>query len=207
MTNQPGSGNDSESYSTSFSMRRFTVTGNYTQANGKSILTSAGLVPLPPTPGVPVSDLIIFGGDSYGGGISANAAAPSDALGNLQPGPQQYAQQRDEFAQQYRDLQRPNAVPSQENWSAGRIHQVYSGHQCRWRSAGNREFVFHWSVEMVRFLLSGRRRSMVRKRLDRCRSGRVAGRAGRSRQAAQEQRSRQPAPPELLLDGGRKLTL
>jgi hypothetical protein len=71
LTNQPGSSNDSKSYSTSFSMRRFTVTGNYTQATGNSILTTAGLVPLPPTPGVPESDLITFAGDSYGGGISA----------------------------------------------------------------------------------------------------------------------------------------
>jgi hypothetical protein len=71
LTNQPGSNNDSKSYSTSFSMRRFTLTGNYTQASGNSILTNAGLVPLPPTPGVPASDLIIYNGDSYGGGLSA----------------------------------------------------------------------------------------------------------------------------------------
>ncbi len=71
LTNQPGTNNDSKSYSTSFSTRRFTLTGNYTRASGNSILTSAGLVPLPPTPGVPESDLITFAGDSYGGGISA----------------------------------------------------------------------------------------------------------------------------------------
>ena len=71
LTNQPGSENHSESYSTSFSSRRFTVTGNYTQSNGDSILTSAGLVPLPPTPGVPASSLILYNGDSYGGGITA----------------------------------------------------------------------------------------------------------------------------------------
>lgn len=71
MTNQPGSTNHSESYSTSVSSRRFTLTGNYTKASGQSILTSGGLVPLPPTPGVPASDLILFSGDSYGGGISA----------------------------------------------------------------------------------------------------------------------------------------
>jgi len=71
LTNQPGSVSDSKSYSTSFSMRRFTVTGNYTQSSGTSVLTNAGLVPLPPTPGVPESDLILFGGSSYGGGMSA----------------------------------------------------------------------------------------------------------------------------------------
>jgi len=70
-TDQAGSGNHSQSYSTSFSMRRFTVTGNYTQANGDSILTSTGLVTIPPTAGVPLSNLIVYGGNSYGGGISA----------------------------------------------------------------------------------------------------------------------------------------
>lgn len=89
LTNQPGSASDSKSYSTSFSMRRFTVTGNFTQANGNSILTNAGLVPLPPTPGVPASDLIMYGGSSYGGGISATplrrltlSASYSRALSN-----------------------------------------------------------------------------------------------------------------------------
>ena len=71
LTNQAGTDNHSESYSTSISSRRFTVTGNYTKANGQSILTSAGLVSLPPTPGMPASNLILFNGDSYGGGFSA----------------------------------------------------------------------------------------------------------------------------------------
>jgi len=70
-TQQPGSGNHSQSYSTSLSLPRFTVTGNYTQANGDSILTSTGLVTIPPTPGVPLTNLIVYGGNSYGGGISA----------------------------------------------------------------------------------------------------------------------------------------
>ncbi len=71
LTNQQGTDNHSDGYSTSMSSRRFTVTGNYTKATGESILTSAGLVELPPTPGVPASNLILFNGDSYGGGISA----------------------------------------------------------------------------------------------------------------------------------------
>ena len=71
LTNQPGSNNHTESYSTSLSSRRFTLTGNYSQSTGLSILTSAGLVPLPPTPGVPESNLIVFDGKSYGGSASA----------------------------------------------------------------------------------------------------------------------------------------
>jgi hypothetical protein len=71
LTNQPGTANHTEGYSTSFSMRRFTLTGNYTQASGQSVLTSGGLVPLPPTPGVPTDNLIVYDGSSYGGGITA----------------------------------------------------------------------------------------------------------------------------------------
>ena len=70
LTNQPGTVNHTEGYSTSFSMRRFTLTGNYSQASGNSVLTNNGPVPLPPTPGVPVDNVIVFSGSSYGGGIS-----------------------------------------------------------------------------------------------------------------------------------------
>jgi hypothetical protein len=71
LTQQPGDGSNSRGYSTSLSSRLFTVTGNYTRSAGESILTSAGLVLLPPTPGVPASNLILYNGDSYSGGISA----------------------------------------------------------------------------------------------------------------------------------------
>jgi hypothetical protein len=71
LTNQKGSDSHSEGYSTSFSMRRFAVNGNYSKSSGQSILTSTGLAALPPTPGVPIGNLILYGGTSYGGGISA----------------------------------------------------------------------------------------------------------------------------------------
>lgn len=71
LTQQAGTENRSEGFSTSLSTRRFTMTGNYSKATGQSVLTSAGLVALPPTPGVPASNLILFNGDSYGGGLSA----------------------------------------------------------------------------------------------------------------------------------------
>lgn len=71
LTQQADSGNHNEGYSTSLSMRKFTVTANYSQSTGQAILTSSGLVLLPPTPGVVASDLILYNGESYGGGISA----------------------------------------------------------------------------------------------------------------------------------------
>ena len=70
-TQQPGSGNHSEGYSTSLSGRRFAVNGTYSQSTGQSILTSNGLVLLPPTPGIVASNLILFNGTSYGGSLSA----------------------------------------------------------------------------------------------------------------------------------------
>jgi hypothetical protein len=70
LTQVAGSDSRSQGYSTSLSSRRFTLTGNYTKSTGQSILTSAGLVALPPTPGVPASNLILYNGDSYGGGLS-----------------------------------------------------------------------------------------------------------------------------------------
>ena len=94
LTDQQGTDNHSDGFSSSISSRRFTVTGNYTKATGQSILTSAGLVSLPPTPGVLASNLILFNGDSYGGGLSATplrhltvsasfSRAISDTLSNV----------------------------------------------------------------------------------------------------------------------------
>jgi len=68
LTNQPGSSNHSEGYSSSIGTRRLNVTGNYSQANGVSLLGAGGLQGVPPTPGV--NDYIFFNGSSYGGGIS-----------------------------------------------------------------------------------------------------------------------------------------
>ena len=71
LTNEPGSSNHSESYNTAFSMRRFTITGDYSQASGISVLSNNGLTPISPTPGLTDNGLILFNGRSYGGGISA----------------------------------------------------------------------------------------------------------------------------------------
>lgn len=69
-TNQPGSSNHTEVYSTSLSTRVISVGGNYSKARGESVLTSNGLQPLPPIPGLPSTDFIVYNGTSYGGGIS-----------------------------------------------------------------------------------------------------------------------------------------
>ena len=68
LTNYQGTSSSGEGYSTSLSSRKFTVTGNYTQSTGISLLGAGGFVPISATPGV--TDFITFGGSSYGGGLS-----------------------------------------------------------------------------------------------------------------------------------------
>ena len=72
LTQQAGNGNHSDGYSTSFSSRQFSLSATYSKSSGESILTSEGLVVLPPTPGVPASNLILYNADSYGGGLAVN---------------------------------------------------------------------------------------------------------------------------------------
>ena len=70
LTNYQGTNSSSQAYSTALGSRKFTLTGDYTQSTGISLLGAGGLVPVSATPGV--SDFVTFGGSSYGGGISAN---------------------------------------------------------------------------------------------------------------------------------------
>jgi hypothetical protein len=69
LTNYQGTSSSSEAYSTTFGSRKFALTGGYTQSTGISLLGAGGFVPASSTPGV--TDFITFGGNSYGGGISA----------------------------------------------------------------------------------------------------------------------------------------
>ena len=69
LTNEPGTSNHSESYSTTIGTRMFNVNGNYSRADGISFLGAGGLQGIQPIPGV--TDYVFFNGHSYGGGISA----------------------------------------------------------------------------------------------------------------------------------------
>src|SRR5215467_7546317 len=70
LTNEPGTTNHSESYATTMSYKRISANAMYTNASGNSVLTNGGLIPVPPVPGEIPSNLVIFSGSSYGGGIS-----------------------------------------------------------------------------------------------------------------------------------------
>ena len=68
LTQNQGSNSHSEGYSTSLSMRRVAVNAFFSQSNGVSLLGAGGIITPTPTPGL--TDLILFSGSSYGGGVS-----------------------------------------------------------------------------------------------------------------------------------------
>ncbi len=69
-TNQPGTADHSEGFSTSLGLRWLSLNANYAQSSGNSVLTSTGIQPIPPTPGLLPIGLIVYNGRSYGGGIT-----------------------------------------------------------------------------------------------------------------------------------------
>ena len=69
-TNQPGTVNHTESYTTSLSLRRISVNANYAKGYGNSVLTANGLQPQQPAPGLLPGYLIVYNGTSYGGGVA-----------------------------------------------------------------------------------------------------------------------------------------
>lgn len=74
-TNQPGTVNQSNGASTSLALRRVTFAGNYIKSSGNSILTSTGIQPIPPTPGLPPEGIIVYNGTSYGGSVTVTPIA------------------------------------------------------------------------------------------------------------------------------------
>jgi len=69
-TNQPDTLSHTEAFSTSLTVRRISFGANYAQANGQSLLTSTGIQPIPPTPGLPPQGVIVYNGTSYGASLS-----------------------------------------------------------------------------------------------------------------------------------------
>jgi hypothetical protein len=66
-----GTSND-QNFSSTFSVYSFGISGTYSKMSGVSILTTNGLQSSPvPTPILPTSQLVIYGGSSYGYSISA----------------------------------------------------------------------------------------------------------------------------------------
>jgi len=73
LTGNAGTANDSQSYSTSFSVPRFSINGAYAHSSGNALLTSTGLVNTPiPVSALPIADVVFFKGDSYSFGVGAH---------------------------------------------------------------------------------------------------------------------------------------
>jgi len=77
-----GNVSESESFSTSLALRHLTMTANYVQASGQSILTSTGIQPIPPTPGLPPEGLIVYNGKSYGASLGFNPTSRLSIAGS-----------------------------------------------------------------------------------------------------------------------------
>ncbi len=77
-----GTVNSSEGASTTLALRRFALNANYVQAKGQSLLTSTGIAPIPPTPGLPPDGVIVYNGKSYGGGITLTPIPRLSITGN-----------------------------------------------------------------------------------------------------------------------------
>ncbi|HTV65573.1 MAG TPA: hypothetical protein VMD98_08215 [Bryocella sp.] len=73
LTNQEGTDYHSQSFSTSLNRAAFGINGFYQSSSGNSLITAAGIVPLPVTPGILPNDVIQFTGSGYGGGLSYTA--------------------------------------------------------------------------------------------------------------------------------------
>lgn len=73
LTDQPGSTTSSQSYSTSLSLSRFSLSGSYTDSSGNALLTSTGLVATPvPLPVINPAAVVFYNGKSYSAGFGAH---------------------------------------------------------------------------------------------------------------------------------------
>ena len=73
LTGQPGSANSSQSYSTSLSLSRYSLSGAYSESTGNALLTSTGLVATPvPLPVINPADVVFYNGKSYTVGLGAH---------------------------------------------------------------------------------------------------------------------------------------
>ena len=73
LTEQAGTTSSSESFNTAISYSRFSLNGSYAKSIGQAIESAAGLTPAPiPSPILSPSDLILYGGKSYGIGLGGS---------------------------------------------------------------------------------------------------------------------------------------
>lgn len=73
LTDQPGTANTSQNYTTSFSIPRLSVSGTYSTSSGNALLTTTGLVSTPvPVSALPSSVVVLYNGSSYSAGLGSS---------------------------------------------------------------------------------------------------------------------------------------
>ncbi len=75
LTNEPGALSSGQGYSTTFGYGRWiNLTGNYAKSSGVGIITGGGIVPVNLPPILPENLITLYGGTSYGFGVSSSPA-------------------------------------------------------------------------------------------------------------------------------------
>jgi len=112
-TNQPGTVNHAENYGTTLVYKWISGSAIYSNASGSALYGYGGLVPLPPVPGAPNGNLVLFSGESYGGNVAITPIRRMTISGT--------------FTRSFSDTL-TNAVPSRNN-----MEQYYARLQYRLR--------------------------------------------------------------------------
>jgi hypothetical protein len=81
LSDSPGDSNHSESYFSSFTLPRFSASATFSQASGISLLGAGGLITPTPIPGL--TNVILFNGSTYGGGVSVTPFKRLSIAGNF----------------------------------------------------------------------------------------------------------------------------
>jgi hypothetical protein len=72
LTNQPGTDNSSQSYTSSFGYGRWiNLTGNYGKSDGVGLITGSGILPINISPILPQNLITMYGGTGYGVSLSS----------------------------------------------------------------------------------------------------------------------------------------
>jgi hypothetical protein len=73
LNTSPGYGYNSQNYGTGINVKWIGFNGTYTKSSGTGLLGVSGVIPTPLPGGTPLpTDLILYGGHAYGGGIGIN---------------------------------------------------------------------------------------------------------------------------------------
>jgi hypothetical protein len=87
LTEVPGSANSSQSYTTTFSLYKFSLSGSYGKSDGNALITPTGLVPTPvPVPILNPASVVLFNGTSYSAGLGASPVPGLTITANFSKG-------------------------------------------------------------------------------------------------------------------------